>query len=505
MRKITGRIDSVSATILVVVVAATVVQYLSGGPVRSIALDTDALNIPTLVADVLSRHGSLAHWYLSPAPYLFPDALLFVPAHLLAPDAYMRIAVFQVLQLGVLWTAFMWTAARTGHSRPARFASVALALLVYAGLRGIAPYNQLFVAGFHAGGFAISVVLAGLCIAPSRHTSTIRHIAGLGLIAALSFFSTLSDSIVLVQAIAPLSLLLVLLAAGRDGDRRSRIVTAVVLSGAAVLGHALYGSIVAHPTRYPLVLTRVKVHTNLTAVRVLMRDWVSSHRAAPVVIVLFTVAALAMSIRVVRGWQRHGGLDNLVVWFAMAVASSVAGVVLATTNEVTVRYFLPVAVLPIAGLVLVATNSRFLAGRAATALAVAVALVMSVDTVDLARANGVRTTFADAEVACIDDAIASIDGRRGIAQYWDAKYIQNLSRLDITVAQYWDNLTRMEWITSDDYYSSTYDFAIISNGPAAPTVLSVDLIISGNGQPARTVECASHIVLLYGRDKLRIK
>ena len=505
MRNPLRRVDTVPAVVVVAVITACVVQYLSGGPVRGIAFDTDALNIPTVVADLVSHHGSLSNWWLSPAPYLYPDALLFVPAHLLGSTAYVRIVTYMALQLAALWWALLWTARRAGHQRPQRFAAVTVAVLAWAGINSTAPFNQLFVAGFHAGGFIASLFLVGLCIGSAEDHAFTRRAYELGTISALTFMLVLSDSIVLVQTVAPLVVLLLLMAACGSRRRMRHVWTAGVLAVAAAAGHVAYPHLVAHPTRYPLVLTGEKISSNFAAVRGLVSGYLGDHTAALPVLLVFAVVACVATIRVVRRLQRNRSVENLVVWCALSVVTTVAGVGLATTNEVTIRYFLPVVVLPLVGILLVATSPHSVTGGLSVLAALACTVAVVSGAVRLTRDNGMQLSFRPAEITCIDDAISSIDGRHGIAQYWDAKYVQSLSGLDITLAQYMDNLLPMRWITTDSYFTGAYDFAIVTKAPPSPWVLSVDLITAGNGQPLRTVDCPGHLVLLYGHGKLRIK
>jgi hypothetical protein len=235
--------------VLVAVVAAVVVNYMAGGPIGSFAFDTDALNIPTLVSDLVGHHGSLQHWYLSPAPYLFPDALLFLPAHFLGPDTYRRTAAYMAVHLLALWLALRWTAARAGHDHAARFAGASVAVLAWLGTRNTAPFNQLLVPGFHGGAFIASVVLVGLCIAPVRKDSARSLAARIAAIACLSAAAALSDSIVMVQTVAPLALLLLVLALRGDGNRVHRLTACVTVLVSAIAGHLAYGPLIALHTR----------------------------------------------------------------------------------------------------------------------------------------------------------------------------------------------------------------------------------------------------------------
>ena len=58
---------------------------------------------------VLSKGGHLGDWYLTPAPYFFPDYIVYLVAHLLGPSIYVRIAIFAAAQTLVVFAAF-WLA-----------------------------------------------------------------------------------------------------------------------------------------------------------------------------------------------------------------------------------------------------------------------------------------------------------------------------------------------------------------------------------------------------------
>jgi hypothetical protein len=130
---------------------------------------------------------------------------------------------------------------------------------------------------------------------------------------------------------------------------------------------------------------------------------------------------------------------------------------------------------------------------------------MSWSAYKLIQSNGIKEKYYPGDMACIDDVLEKENINNGIAQYWDAKHIQNLSRLKLNIAQYFDNLSEMHWITSKKYFKPAYDFAIITEAAHPPFKLSLDALTSINGKPKLIKACGSRTVYIYGKDQMRVR
>ncbi len=61
-------------------------------------MHSDALYLPVLFEDVLRRGGSLGDWFLTPAPYFFPDFPLYLLAWLGGAGVFAQTTLFALLQ-----------------------------------------------------------------------------------------------------------------------------------------------------------------------------------------------------------------------------------------------------------------------------------------------------------------------------------------------------------------------------------------------------------------------
>ena len=148
-------------------------------------------------------------------------------------------------------------------------------------------------------------------------------------------------------------------------------------------------------------------------------------------------------------------------------------------------------------------------------LALLVLLPLGYQAYQLKVQQGFKTAFYPQQMACIDDALEAEGLRNGVAQYWDAKALQAVSRLDLRMAQYSRGLGEMRWMTSASFFRDFYDFAIVAEDQAMPFFISGELpmeyklsaeqLIAMNGPPKRVVACGNRSVYVYGHDALRVK
>jgi hypothetical protein len=163
----------------------------------------------------------------------------------------------------------------------------------------------------------------------------------------------------------------------------------------------------------------------------------------------------------------------------------------------TIRYFIPVFSWPVIIGGLVIFNTEIFGGEFPLIVASISALMLSLNTSTLIDTHGIESTYYPSDIACIDNALPPGNSFYGIANYWDAKYVQEFSKRNLTVAQYWDVLAPMKWITTQDYYRNTYDFAIISTNSSQPFTLSQELIVKKYGEPTSSTTCGTRIVLVF--------
>jgi hypothetical protein len=480
-----------SFVLLTIFIACAILQFLAAGEIRALMLNADALNIPTVVDNLMSHGGSLSHWYLSPAPYLFPDVPMHVIIHPFTSNMYVRLAVFAAVQIVLLFIVVWRLAVHTLRNHPVVIAVVITGTLTWMSVLRGGPYDQLMTAGFHYGAFLISLAVATLSLSNAHQYG--RWCA----IAALCFLTSLSDNIFVIQTTIPLVLTLVLVAVCDGEHRVIRLITAGVTAFSSLIGSFSYDLFITHDTRYPIHLNADKFLVNGDGVRDVVVELFRNHKIISLALVISALLATRYCFRLATRSHPTTPFAILSIFAFASIASTCVGLVLATTNEMTIRYFIPVFLWPviISGLFIFNTD---LFGRKLSFLVASIsALVFSINTSVIVNANGIENTYYPADIACIDLALPPNREVRGMANYWDAKYIQAFSKRDLTLAQYLDILMPMKWITSEDYFHNSYDFAIISTTSPPVYTLSRELLVKKYGEPVSSSTCGTRIVLVF--------
>ncbi|MDP3558793.1 MAG: hypothetical protein Q8R79_00390 [Legionellaceae bacterium] len=131
--------------------------------------------------------------------------------------------------------------------------------------------------------------------------------------------------------------------------------------------------------------------------------------------------------------------------------------------------------------------------------------LLTYQTVNLVKKNGVSLDLYPHDVACIDKFLKKENLQYGIAQYWDAKYIQAFSRQSLVLAQHSPALEEQRHMTSNVFFRPLYDFAIISKYAPPPYIISQEKLLAINGYPKKTAICKNHILLIYGKRKMKVR
>lgn len=484
------------------------VFYLTGHELRIGMLHADALYLPTLFKDMLHDGGHVKDWYLTPAPYFFPDFAIYLLGYGLGTDNYAQVLLFAVLQCGLLLYGLQALARQIVPATALPCATLGLVLLIGLALTNQEPFVFLLSNASHFGAFVSAV----LCMAAWLRFEGTGAPRALWMACILAFLTTLSDSLFLLQTVLPLTCVGVartLLERDYFAGRRLRLALPWMVLGAAILGYLAYGLVVTNPMRFGAQMDLRHIAAKLQDLdAIALHLWNVLPLVALCWIALLGLAA-ACAVRLVRRRTPPFGLGRPLAWLLVFWLLSSAGALtlslLVTNVVISIRYFIPLACWPVLLAPLVAAH--MLRERAAVfvltaTLACCIAIGMA--TALQWRAHALELVHYGDGADCIDRTLAARGLRHGIAQYWDAKTVQSFSHLGITLAQYNDQLDEIPWITSKRYFRPAYDFAVIGPPWPSPNNIPADKLEAINGKPAAQVVCGSYTLLLYGRDGMRV-
>lgn len=487
--------------------AALLLLLRAGHAAQGHLVHSDALYLPVLFEDVFRRGSSFSDWYLTPAPYFFPDMLIYLAAWLAGGDAFRQTLLFALLQTALAGGALYFLARRAlARDRMLAAATVAI-LLIWLGLHAGDPFVRLFSSAHHYGAFLVAIVMAALWLGLDAGRGPLPGRPAAAAIAVLAWLTALSDALFLVQAVLPLLAAALLCRHGAPRATAPRRAFLLLLAP-ALLGMLSYKLVVAHPTRHGSRLGLSRLPDNLAELGRICATLFGERPLLAAALLL----ALGLGAACMLAGLRQRPLSflprplQLLAAFATLSCAATVAVMLLSTNWLPVaRYLISALSWPlVAGVFALAhlAGPRF--RYVGLALCLVFAAWLATDAWKVRDARSAQDYYYPEQIACLDRALADAGARHGIAQYWDAKRLQGLSRLPLSVAQYTNQLEPMKWITSERFFRPDYEFAIIADREAEEFRLPRARLAELNGEPARTITCGDRTLLLYGKGGLRL-
>jgi MFS family permease len=470
--------------------------------------NSDAVYLPTVFADLFVKHGSIKDWFLTPAPYFFPDYVMFLFAYLVGSRPYIQILAFSLIQSFLTFIAIWFLVKQILKTHIFFTATIIFIVLLGLALSPNVPFNSpfisLLISGFHYGIFLISLIFLTLWIQhqEKKQNSLMFYFT----MASLTFFSTLSDNLFILQVIAPLvGMALLDFIVERKFSFRSNFAL-FLITVFSFFGFLAYRFIITNPTRYPLNIGFNQILTRLKHLSTLFYENIFINPIYDALFLIYIGLVIYAFFQIKKGKMRLDPLYWLTLFSFLSLDGTLTLLLFVKDFPPTLRYFIPAFSLPVI-IVFLFLNSRFSHRYVTISVIFSLWVVgsLSWNSFKLLQKNGFNADYYPDEVACIDHVLKKEHVHNGIAQYWDAKYIQNLSKLDLNIAQHFSDLGEMYWITSKKYFKSNYDFAIISGVINPEYKLSTELLIRLNGAPKLIQSCGKRLVYVYGKDKLRVK
>lgn len=498
--------NTIALLLFIITLANILLHYLAGSPIQANLFNADALYLPTLFSDLFSNGGSLKDWFLTPAPYFFPDYPIFLFAYLAWPTAYGQIIIFSLIQTLLTFLALRFLAQQVHSTAPLLIAATVSTLLVGLALKAGEPFALILNSAYHYGIFFVSIIFLALYIKSDEAKEQAASWANYLGLALLAFASTLSDNLFLVQTVAPLCMthLLIQMIEHDFSLRRKRLPIIVAVS--SILGSVSYGLVIENHTRPSIDIKPSSLMANLNEMSELIISILSNNPAYGVVFILYAGIALYILTRSLISGRKITPLDFAVI-FSLASLCTTLGAIALTDLVITSRYLIPTLSWPI--IIVTLLSNRYYPGKSTRYIILSasmfVVISISGDAYQLTKKNGLNHDFYPSEISCIDNHLAPLGLSYGISQYWDAKPIQLLSQTNLNIAQYLENLDEMHWITSGRYFRNYYDFAIFSEDSVPPNKLPSDILTRINGTPNRIVHCGRKSIHIYNKGGLRTK
>ncbi len=487
---------------------AVIIHYHSRSDIVNYFFLSDSLYLPTLFEDIFIKGGKINDWFLTPSPYFFPDYPAFFIAYLIGNTPQSQMIAFALMQASLMLMAVFFIAKETSKINSSNFtiATTTLIVLIWLALSAGEPFVFILLSAYHYGAFLSAILLVALWLKLNDNSSVKNQCFLLTLIGVFTFITTLSDTLFLVQFVAPLVATHVLISILDREFSLKKTLALIFIAICSFVGSISYKWIVANQTRYATNIGIENLSKNLKNISEIFYAAATGYPVFGIIFLLYLGVVLHSLILLLRGDKQDFKLSWLALFSFLSLCVTLFTTLVVTNLQITGRYLIPALSWPII-IVLIYINNRFHDRFALTAILISIFALssMSWSSYQLIQSNGIKERYYPGDMACIDDVLEKENINNGIAQYWDAKHIQNLSRLKLNIAQHFDNLNEMHWITSKKYFTPTYDFAIITEVADPPFKISLEALTRLNGKPTLTKACGSRTVYIYGKDQMRVR
>ena len=510
------RFNLFAIAICALCLANIVVQFLGGGAIQGHLLNSDTLFLPSFIEDLVAKGGRLSEWSLPPAPYFFPDLGLFLLAYCAGLSPYLQIIAVAIAQTALLFLVLWSVGRKITIPKPSVSAALVVAVLSLFALscnkpfdfRSGGPFALMLVSVFHFGVFLASLFSITLWLSINSSEGLVkRNKSALLSFCALIFLSTVSDSFFITQALIPLTAITLCQALiERHHCTRKLLYRLSFMCLASTTGFFSSKLLTTLNTTRPNPHIGIKGSLQrLDNIADIVLHTISVYPLLMLVAVLYLVMVGGAFQRFFKDKSEPFKLDWLVLFSCLSIVSTVTSLLFLTNlPAIGARYLIPLFFWPLIIVVWgLAHWLRHYFTLIALTLVVTLVSLLTIASSDLLKSDELSLHYYPREISCIDDALESTGARQGLAQYWDARYLQTFSRLNLSVAQYSVNLDPMPFFISINRFKKSYDFAVSSNHVNRAWQIQPETLERAGGSPMLVKTCGSSTVYVFEKGQLR--
>ncbi len=479
-----------------------------------ILFNADALHPALLYKDIFIDEFPLKGWSLTPAPFFFPDIVLYFPVRFLAGSTIAGVFAFTVVQWLAMLESVFFLIKNVLPDRHAisgiYFMGILFSIIVFIACLGWAGEVFLphFVPDFHAG-MCIATILDFAFAVRYIKTGKITSILAVTVIGILT---TASDQLFWISFIFPAIVTFAILFRKNNRARNSILIIMILFSG--FVGNRLL-----------LFIQDLNIFLipSLDITERFRDSLIHENTVHEIAIVLFEGIWLQFSVLDVGGGIafclililllykslssfRKPGFDSVDCFFIFALIATVSGffalsVTRALFGIFAARYAIVSYTLPIiCAAILAGQLKSWKSWQTQRNLAIgftALFIIFLFFSISRVSPTLPFPEYRHPLAACMDEHQSKYNLKFGLADYWNAKPLNVLSQKGIRANQVYENLGPLYWMMNYYWYfgkekSPDYDFIITER-------LDRDLILKNFGKPAAIFFCGQSEVFVFNR------
>lgn len=175
-----------------------------------VVFNTDQLILAAIYEDIFLEGNPFTQWHLTPAPYFFPDMLLYFPVRALSGNFLVAHFVYTTVQVFIILLLFRWVIRKLDANIPDSIFIAGHTIIGLYILGGVISHTYLFSQMIlsiaqHSGNIISALLVAGLALSAEKKKSIRPYI----LLFFLIIFSVASDKLIVPIIIAPYTIMII--------------------------------------------------------------------------------------------------------------------------------------------------------------------------------------------------------------------------------------------------------------------------------------------------------
>jgi hypothetical protein len=459
--------------------------------------NADALYIPTLLKDLLENPAHYKNWWLTPAPYYFPDWIFYAATSIFSENTEGKILNFGLAQITATWVITLFLTKKISGIFSPLVSAISTSLAVAMAItQPQSIFAFIYVSGYHFGCYLLGLVLL-ITITNENHQPHANYV-----IYTICGIGALSDSLFTASFAIPSVLALALIGQRLRAREREYQATVITIFAGSISGHFAYNLITPNPTRYSLKPDITHAGNNISVVI----DILTQSMLSPVFLTIIGASGLALSFYAIRRKPISRQLAILLIFFTI---QSILLITLTTFSKglAVDRYFQSMLFTPIlVGPAVISSLTQSALTRTTTWLSLSAILFLLLSPIIRSTPYNPFSPIVHypPQLACIDSIAKTYKLRFGVGDYWDAKPISLFSKNGITVAPVSfteRGIIERKWITSTLIFNNRYDFIAIRPN----NTLHISLAEKHLPSPDVIKHCEGMDIWLYTRNSLILK
>ncbi len=455
---------------------------------------SDMLYLPALYKDVISNGGSFSDWFLTPAPYYFPDMPLYFLSNLLTGNYYYAIALLFTIH-SLLLIYIVYKIYNLFFDRITSFSLSAVAFAFMHLLPTIVS-NYMFVGTIHYGEFlsGLFVVYLSLLLLNPKKPKLRATLAYLFLLLLLVTFTAASDASFSLHFTMPIVLSMFILWAIKRIELKAMLGILIVFATATWLSKIIHHSFSIDKK----LLTGNNIDVLVDVFSIAYKDYTAGFIIGTAVI---SIAFFSLLFKKrLSFFYKNYDTSTQLIFISLFLQLMITGIIIVLSLApiaINTRYMIPLFEIPVLFAPLYFGFLKLLNSNNITKIIlVTIMSTMLIYTFINGRKklqhSTIHNDYYPPLTQCVDSFLEETDAKYGIATYWNTKPIYLSSKHDPIIAQVHRDLSPDIVVSTSAWRQKVYDFAIIYKKD-----IDREKIIRINGNPDKIFTCENSEILYY--------